>query len=362
MFALILSLPSCKLTRFAVFNFANINDYKKFPRRDISREGEAFQFTDGSSQSFPDSLTVTKKGNSVHLSFEEYLEKNRSVAFLVIRNDTMLYEKYFKGYDRASIVASFSMAKSVTSLLIGCAIDDGYIKSIEEPVTNYLPQLEANGFGKITIKDVLNMMSGIDFRESYISPFGNAATYYYGRQLRKQVFKMKLINEPGSEFSYSSGDTELLGLILESALNGRTISSYLEEKIWKPLGMEYDASWSIDKKKNGIEKTFCCINARARDFAKIGRLMLNGGSWNGKQIVSRDWVENSTRIDTTGGSKWYYQYQWWIRTRHSYSARGYRGQFIYVNNEKNMIIVRLGKDHGPYGDWPGFFDFLAKNL
>jgi CubicO group peptidase (beta-lactamase class C family) len=136
-------------------------------------------------------------------------------------------------------------------------------------------------------------------------------------------------------------------LVLERSLNGQTISSYLEEKLWKPLQMEYDASWSIDKKKNGLEKTFCCLNARARDFAKLGRLYLNKGDWNGQQIVSKAWVERSTAIDTTKGSSWEYQYQWWIPTKTGdFMAKGILGQYIYVDPKTNLIIVRLGKGNG----------------
>ena len=121
------------------------------------------------------------------------------------------------------------------------------------------------------------MTSGLDFKESYFNPFGHAATFYYGTNLRKAIKKLKLKNEPGKDFDYVSGNTQFLGLILERALKNKSITKYLEEKIWIPLEMEYDATWSLDRKRNGLEKTFCCLNARARDFAKIGRLFLNKG-------------------------------------------------------------------------------------
>jgi CubicO group peptidase (beta-lactamase class C family) len=151
-----------------------------------------------------------------------------------------------------------------------------------------------------------------------------------------------------------------LGLVLERALNGKTVSTYLQEKIWTPLGMEYDASWSIDKKKNGLEKTFCCLNACARDFAKIGRLYLNKGNWNGKQIVSQKWVEESTKIDISEGSYEGYQYQWWLPSRTGeFMAQGILGQFIYVNPSKNIIIVRMGEDYGTI-DWYDLFSLLSE--
>jgi CubicO group peptidase (beta-lactamase class C family) len=271
---------------------------------------------------------------------------------MIIINDTIQFEKYWGKYDETSIVPSFSMAKSISSILIGCAIDDKLIQSVNEPVTNYIPELKENGFDKVTIEHLLQMTSGLHFNESYSNPFGDAATFYYGTNLRKAIRKMKLKTEAGKEFDYVSGNTQLLGLVLERALKVKTISSYLQEKLWKPLEMEFDASWSLDREENGLEKTFCCINARSRDFAKIGRLYLNKGKWNGKQIVSKEWVTQSTKVDTTNGSVWYNQYQWWLPTKTGdYMAQGILGQYIYVHPKKNLIIVRLGKNEGKANWW-----------
>jgi CubicO group peptidase (beta-lactamase class C family) len=368
-------LTSCQLGRFVFYNFADIKDHKKFQSRPLSANALPYNFQTTNSGKFPKELN----GNP----FDNYLEDNKTVAFLIIKNDTIQYEKYFKGYDKQSIVPSFSMAKSVTSILIGCAIDEGLIKSVDEPITNYIPELTKNGFNKVTIKHLLQMTSGIKFNESYINPFGDAASFYYGLNLRKEIANMKLKTEPGKKYEYISGNTQLLGLVLERSLKEKTITSYLQEKLWTPLGMEYDASWSIDRKKNGLEKTFCCINARARDFAKIGRLYLNNGNWNGKQIISQNWVEESTKVDTTNGGAVFYKYQWWLPTalynfsKESYNlknptkeklelstdkdfmAEGILGQFIYVNPTKKLIIVRLGKKEGK-ADWWKIFTSLAK--
>ena len=345
-------LTSCQLGRFVFYNFADIKDHKKFQSRPLTAVNSPFNFQTTNSGKFPKELNSTP--------FDKFLEDNKTVAFLIIKNDTIQYEKYFKGYDKQSIVPSFSMAKSVTSILIGCAIDDSLIKSVDEPITNYIPELSKNGFDKVTIKHLLQMTSGIKFNESYVNPFGDAASFYYGLNLRKEIGKMKLKTEPGKKFEYVSGNTQLLGLILERSLKDKTITSYLQEKIWTPLGMEYDASWSIDRKKNGLEKTFCCLNARARDFAKIGRLYKNKGNWNGKQIVSQKWVEESTKLDTSEGSANFYQYQWWLPTPNKdFMAEGILGQFVYVNPTKDLIIVRLGKKEGK-ADWWTIFTSLAK--
>lgn len=345
-------LASCQLGRFVFYNFADINDYKKFQSRPLITGNSHFNFKTTHSGKFPKELNG--------IPFDKYLSDNNTVAFLIIKNDTIQYEKYFKGYDQERIVPSFSMAKSVTSILIGCAIEEGFIKSVDEPITNYIPELEKNGFDKVTIKHLLQMTSGIKFNESYVNPFGDAASFYYGVNLRKEIRKVKLKSEPGKKFDYVSGNTQLLGLVLERSLKGKTITSYLQEKLWTPLGMEYDGSWSIDRKKNGLEKTFCCLNARARDFAKIGRLYKNKGNWNGMQIISQKWVEESTKSDTSEGSADFYQYQWWLPTpSEDFIAEGILGQFVYVNPSKDLIIVRLGKNEGK-ADWWTVFTSLAK--
>lgn len=345
-------LTSCQLGRYVFYNFADIKDHKKFQSRPLSAANSPFNFQVTNNGKFPKELN--------NIPFDKYLEDNKTVAFLIIKNDTIQYEKYFEGYDRESIVPSFSMAKSVTSILIGCAIDERLIKSVDEPIINYIPELSKNGFNKVTIKHLLQMTSGIKFNESYVNPVGDAASFYYGLNLRKEIEKMKLKTEPGKQFEYVSGNTQLLGLVLERSLKNKTITQYLQEKIWTPLEMEYDASWSIDRKNNGLEKTFCCLNARARDFAKIGRLYKNKGNWNGKQIVSQKWVEESTKLDTSEGSAKFYQYQWWLPTpNEDFMAEGILGQFLYVNPKKDLIIVRLGKKEGK-AYWWTIFTSLAK--
>jgi CubicO group peptidase (beta-lactamase class C family) len=344
-------LGSCQFARFVFYNFADINDHQKFESRPLQKSPSAFHFYTTTTGKFPKMLD--------NIPFDTYLKNNKTVAFLIIRNDTIQYEKYFDGYDQENIVPSFSVAKSVTSILVGCAIDDGFIRSVNEPITTYIPELKQNGLEKVTIKHLLQMTSGIDFNESYVNPFGDAAAFYYGTNLRKSIFKMKLKTEPGTQFEYISGNTQVLGLVLERALKGKTITQYLQDKIWTPLGMEYDASWSIDRKKDGLEKTFCCLNARARDYAKIGRLYKNKGNWNGKQIVSPQWVETSVKAEQMAGSSSYYQYQWWMASPDGdFMAQGILGQYIYVNPAKNIVIVRLGKDQGD-ADWRTIFVSLA---
>lgn len=353
--SVVLMLHSCQVGRFVAYNFADIHDDKKFPSRPLARDTVPFQFYARPQERAPRTITLKDKD----IPFDAFLEKNKTVAFLIIKDDTIQYERYFKGYDRSAIVPSFSVAKSVISILIGCAIEDGYISGVEEPVTNYIPELRENGFDKVTIKHLLQMTSGIKFSESYVNPFGTAASFYYGTNLRKNTIAIKLKSEPGTSFNYQSGNTQLLGLVLERALKDITITQYLQQKLWTPLGMEYDASWSIDRKKDGIEKAFCCLNAVAIDYAKIGRLYQNNGNWNGRQIISEEWVKTSTTAELTEGSVARYQYQWWLVSEEGdYMAQGILGQYIYVHPSKNMVIVRLGKKNGNVG-WRQVFTSLA---
>lgn len=335
------SIQSCKVGRFVIYNFADIKDHQKFPFHRIKEGTEKFYFPNAKQGIAP--KTIKDRGNE--MAFDGYLRKHKTVAFMIIRNDSIQYEQYFNEYDEASIVPSFSMAKSVMSILIGCAIDDKLIGSVQDPVSKYIPELSKNGFDKVSIEHLLQMTSGLDFNEGYTNPFGEVATFYYGTNLRKAVAGLTLKATPGTKFEYVSGNPQILGLVLERALRGKTISHYLQEKIWQPLGMEYSATWSTDKRNNGLEKTFCCLNARARDFAKLGRLYLNKGKWNGKQLVSESWVKQSTKVDTSNGSAWYYQYQWWLPTKDGdFMAQGILGQYVYVNPAKNLVIVRLGSN------------------
>lgn len=356
-----LLFSSCTVGRFFAYNFADTRDHKKFPSRPLEPSVEPFRYAVAEPQRGPKAITVEGK----EAPFDEYLVDHATVAFLVIRRDTILCERYFRGYDPSRIHPSFSMAKSVMSILIGCAIADGFITSVDQPVTDFVPELKKSGFDKVTVEHVLQMTSGLDFKESYVNPFGSAARYYYGRRLYHYMERMRLKRSPGEEFEYVSGNSQLLGFILERALRAkgdqRTITQYLQERIWSPLGMEYSSTWSIDRKRGGIEKTFCCLNAPARDFAKLGSLYLHEGEWRGKQLVPSEWVDRSTAVDTTRGSAARYQYQWWLPSEEGdFMAQGILGQFIYVDPTRELVMVRLGKKYGGV-PWPQVFRSIAKN-
>lgn len=355
-----LLLGGCKVGRFVIYNFADTNDHRKFPARPLPASPEPFRYPVAATEKAPRTIHADGK----ELAFDAFLEQHRTVAFLVIQRDTIVYERYFKGYDASRIHTSFSMAKSVISMLIGAAMADGLIADVHQPVTDFIPELRTRGFEQVSVEHLLQMTSGLKFNESYVNPFGDAASFYYGRRLYKRMARMKLEHPPGTHFAYQSGSSQLLGWVLERALrkagDARTITAYANDKLWAPLGMEFPASWSIDRKKNGIEKTFCCINAPARDFAKLGSLFLHKGEWQGRQVLPRTWVERSTRVDTANGSAAFYQYQWWLPSSEGdFQAKGILGQYIHVDPARELVIVRLGTNHGRV-DWSGVLRGLGQ--
>jgi len=359
--SLIFLFPSCHVARYFWWNFADINDYKKFPYLEIHKGGQTYDFSkaqDNFEFFIPDKYNPDKK----RIDFDSFLEKHKTVAFLIIRNDSIIYENYFAGYSDTSLLPCFSVAKAFVSALVGIAIDEGYIKSTEQSITDFIPELTDPDFQKITIVDLLNMRSGIKFNEGYISPFAEMAKYYYGKNLKKYITKLKIQEEPGLHYDYISVNTLLLSLALERATGMKT-SEYLQNKIWQHAGMEHDASWNVDSKKHQTIKAFCCINARARDFARFGRLYLNKGKYRNKQIVPEKWVEISTSIinDSRDSQGYPYTYHWRVLENGDFFAKGILGQYIFVYPEKNLIFVRLGKKYAGI-DWADLFLELSKQL
>ena len=396
LFGLCLTISSCTslyLGRYVIWNFADIEDYQGFPSRHISNAPPAFYFEKSAEAEAGFSLQFEEiedyfENEKKRSALDDFLRSTGTTAFIVIQNDTVLYEEYFNDYTRDSINTSFSMSKSVTSALVGIAHDEGLIKSIDEPITNYIPELKAEGFEKITIKHLLTMSSGL--RHTWgNAPWHDSVRSYFSTDLRKLILESKIVEEAGKRFYYSNGNTQLLGLILER-VTGKSASKYLEEKIWKNLGMEYSASWSMDSERSGFELMAAGLNARAIDFAKLGRLFLNEGRWNGKRLVSEKWVAESTAIDsapTTASDakqRYYtvaeedilyqffnldgghYSYSWYGYSTeagdYDFFAFGILGQFIYVSPRKKLIIVRCGKEWGLVDWWPAIFRDMADKI
>jgi len=280
----------------------------------------------------------------------EDLNQYKTVAFIVAKDSLLLFERYWENYSAESYSNSFSMAKSIISLLVGCAIDDGFIDSLDQPVGDFIPEFLEGKKSEITIRHLLTMSSGLSWDEAYSSLFSTTTKAYYGKFLRELVLDQNVIAEPGKEFKYLSGDTQILSIIIAQA-TGKSISEYMSEKIWSKIGAEHSALWSLDK-ENGIEKAYCCFNTNARDFARLGRLVLNMGKWNGVQIISSKYLEETLKPTTYlsdfelgGVPTERYGNLWWFtehRGRKVIFARGILGQYIFIVPDLNMVAVRLG--------------------
>ena len=314
----------------------SIDEYKIFENRKILADVE---------QAWPAAGNFNK--TDIPAEDTAYFRKQETVAFLIIKNDSLCFEKYWEGYDENSVTNSFSMAKTFTGILIGIAIMEGKIKNVDQPVGDFLPEFKNGENAKLTIRHLLTMSSGINFDEDYANPLAYPAAAYYGSDLRKLTLKYKVTEEPGKVFKYLSGNTALLGFIIEK-VTGKKLGEYMSEKLWIPMGAKNNAYWGMDN--NDMEKAYCCFNSNARDFARFGYLFLNNGNWHGKELVAEEHVKQSiapaSLTDENGKPNNKYGYAWWIinhKGHNIFYARGILGQYVFVIPDRNMIVVRLGK-------------------
>lgn len=351
--------------RLITMNVADVYDYKNFDNHKIRGAKSTNTFISQPKEKYVESLFEKLVTNTGFNNFEEWANESQTTALIVIQRDTIIYEKYFNGFSRDSYFHSQSVAKSFISFLIGAAIDDGLIKSVDDPITNYVPELLQRDprFQKISVKHLLEMRSGLAYNTGLIpftnvhAPWHDEAVGYYHPNVRKLLLEnVEISSEPGKDFQYSNYNTSYLGLIIERATH-LTVSNYLEQKLWSKI-MEYDALFSIDSKESDFEYMPSRLIARAIDYARFGQLMLNEGNWYGNQIISKDWVLESTRENKsisreiyprwfgTKEKRIYYNYQWWGHvnedsTFHFY-ANGNLGQNIYIIPHKETVIVHCG--------------------
>lgn len=279
----------------------------------------------------------------------KYIQEKNTRAFIVIKDGRLLHEQYWGNFTVHNYCNSFSVAKSIVSILIGIAIDEKIIDSYDVPIKNYLGRFSNSVDTTITIRHLLEMSAGFKWGEKYSKPLGKIAASYYGKDLKKVTRKLKSTKKPGEYYEYQSVCTQLLAFILEKATN-KKIHLYAAEKLWQPLGCESSALWSLDR-KNGNAKVYCCFNAIARDFAKIGQLVLNKGKWNGKHIISEQNLDASFGPalylkDEHNQNVDYYGLHWWLANYKNMKipyARGILGQYILIIPDKNMVVVRLGE-------------------
>lgn len=325
------------LKKALIFQHPDIDDYSIFANREI-KTGQ------------PIPWLVSKDCNKkiIDSSYLEYIRTYGTVAFLIVHNDSILHEEYWDNYSDSSLSGSFSMAKSIVSLLIGCLVDEGKIKSLDEPITNYIDGLKDPESSKIRIIDLLTMSSGLEWDEAYSSATSITTQAYYGKDLKALVSGLKVKDPPGKTFNYQSCDTQLLSMIISKA-SGMHMSDYASLKLWKPLGAEHPALWSLDN-AGGVEKAYCCFNSNARDFARIGQMLLDSGVFHGNRILSAEYIKKATTPaswlhDEHGKSCDFYGFQIWMLNYKGMKinyARGILGQYIFMIPDKKAIIVRLG--------------------
>lgn len=324
-------LRAVKTIYFKGYTTAFLEDYKDFPNREIKK---------GTAQPW----AISKDYNTVNSTsiLEKTHKELQTAAFLIIQNDSIFHESYFDGYTKDSKSNSFSMAKSVITMALGKAIMEGKIKSLDQKVIDFLPELKGEFAKEVTVGDLSSMASGLNWDEKYYSPLSIVTRAYFDDDLKKVMLGLEINEKPGQSFKYLSGATQLLAMCIEKA-TGEYLSDYVSKHFWQPMGAENEALWQLDHEDDGIEKAYCCIASNARDFARFGKLYLNNGNWNGQQILDSTFIKKCITPRFSESPE--YGYGWWIHNflgKDLYYMRGHLGQFVIVIPQDNLIIVRLG--------------------
>ncbi|HMK06352.1 MAG TPA: serine hydrolase [Flavobacterium sp.] len=313
---------------------AFLSDYTEFENRTIPKSHT------------PQPWPVAKDYNSVKTTaeLEKWNKKLGTVAFLIIKNDSIWSESYYDNYTKDSKSNSFSMAKSIVSASLEKAIMQGKIKSLDQLVSDFFPQFKQGKSAAMTVGDLSSMASGLDWDESYYSPFSITTQAYFDENLKDVILTQKAIDEPGKSYKYLSGNTQLLAMCIEKATT-KSLADYVAENFWEPMGAENDALWQTDH-KDGIVKAYCCIASNARDFARFGKLYEHNGKWNGTQILDSTFIAKSTTPRFADSPQ--YGYGWWLsdyKGKKIFYMRGHLGQYVIVIPEDKIMIVRLGQRH-----------------
>lgn len=318
--------------------YANVDDYKIFENRTI-KTGEPV----------PWELHPDYNKGEIDQKLRDEMEEMSTLGFLVVKRDSILYEEYFNGHDQQEISNSFSMAKSFVSILIGCAIEDGLINNIDQKVGDFIPKFAEGPNETLTLRHLLSMSSGLNFEEAYNSPFSPTTRSYYGTSIDEQMLELEMEETPGVNYKYLSANTQILAMVV-TEVSGMSLAEYASEKLWKPLGAESEALWSLDRDE-GMEKAYCCFNATVRDFARIGKMILDSGKVNGETILGKEYFTEMLKPqlalkDEDGVPVDFYGLHWWITQFEGQEvvfARGILGQYIFIIPKKEMVVVRVGK-------------------
>lgn len=358
------STDASTVARVLAWRESDIGDQYRFPARRIPLAAPRSPLPLGSEVD----LHARRFADQPDGPLAEALRGTDTRAFLVVHDDRVVYERYFNGSGPQTTETSFSVAKSFVSTLVGIAIDQGRITSVDDPVTDYVPELAQRDprFSRITLRELMTMTSGLAYHESGLPwPFGDDTYTYLGTDLRQVALDRSTIEEPpGRHWLYNNYNPLLLGLVLERA-TGMHVSDYMSVVLWQPLGAARDATWNLDSDASGFEKMESGLNATARDYARFGLLFLHHGRWNGLQIVPAAWTRTATvpQVDTPWSNP--YGYFWWIdgQRTSSFYAFGDYGQYIYVDPESDTVIVRTGSDWGTENPgWLALFHDLTAQL
>ena len=327
-------------------NTAFISDYEYFENREIKN-------------SVPQPWLLHEKYNSVTQSenLKKLNEETKTKSFLVIKNDSIVFEKYFDDHKSTSLSNSFSVAKSIVTSMLFKAIMEGEIKGLDQPLSDYFEEYKEGLASELTVGDLASMSSGMKWSEKYYNVINITSESYFTDDLRSVILRQDIIDKPGQSFRYSSGDTQLLGMVIEKA-TGTTLTNYLSEKFWQPMGAENSALWQIDSAKSGMEKAYCCIASTARDFARFGKLFINKGKWNDEMILDPSYIDLS--INPVFEDSPYYGYGWWLYNyegKKVFTMNGHLGQFVISFPDENIIIVRQG-DYNNKGNGDGSSDLF----
>jgi len=320
---------------------AGLEDYIHFDIREIPKSDTPQPWAVHKNYNI---VPATEALNALH-------QEHGTVAFMIIKNDSIWHEQYFDGFGKSSKTNSFSMVKTIVAAALAKAIEEGHVKSFDQKAKDFLPWLTGPYADKMTVGNLATMSSGLEWNENYDNLLTITPRTYITDDITAVMQTIPIVDEPGKKFIYQSGSTQLLSLVLTAA-TGETISELVRRYFWNPLGAQADANWRLDSAEKGVEKSYCCFNSNARDFARFAALFKNGGVWNGEQLIDPNYVQKSITPQFENGED--YGYGWWLGThigKHYYSMRGHNGQYVIVFPEDNVIVVRLG--HRQLPDLPG---------
>ncbi len=354
---------SCVFERIFRFNVPTLAAPSYFDERPVQASSHPLPFARRTS---PAAFASRRSRTKAYPTFEDLLADNGTRAILVLHHDAIVYERYFGEVTAETRLPCFSMSKTFAAVLIGCAQADGLISSVDQHLVEFVPELASRPrYGEITLDHLLRMTSGIDFAEESVA----GAMLYYTVDLGSSTYVYDVKWPPGQHYEYGSINAQLLWQVLHRRLGGETVARYFQDRFWETIGAERSAAWALDSAEHGVEKFAAGLSATARDYARLGVLFQHHGRAGDRQVIPERWAADSLAPDdvpgvlhTTDGAVRRGHYQWfWTLDGRSYFAKGYHGQYIFVNRDRDVVVVRFGEGYGDV-DWTTLFTEMADSL